>query len=46
MASRSVPASSLFVTITIGMAGSIDRISASSSSPRRPGICSSSSTTL
>src|SRR6266540_2700456 len=46
MASRSSASSSLCVTITTAMAGSMARISGSSSRPRRPGICSSSSTTL
>src|SRR6266581_2193653 len=46
IASRSVPSSSLWVTMTTAIAGSMARISPSSSRPRRPGICSSSSTTL
>src|SRR6266576_1140562 len=46
MASRSNPSSSLCVTMTTAMAGSMARISGNRSSPRRPGICSSSSTTL
>src|SRR5882672_1981801 len=46
MASRSNPSSSLCVTMTTAMAGSMARISGSRSRPRRPGICSSSSTTL
>src|SRR2546426_593009 len=46
IASRSSPSSSLCVTITTAMAGSIARISGISSMPRRPGICSSSNTTL
>jgi len=46
IASRSVPSSSLWVTITTGTPASIARISPISSSPRRPGICSSSSTML
>src|SRR5438067_1906612 len=45
-APRRVPSSSLCVTITTGMAGSRARISPISSRPRRPGICSSSSTML
>src|SRR5216117_274887 len=46
MASRSSASSSLCVTITTAMAGSMARISGNRSRPRRPGICSSSSTTL
>src|SRR5436309_2180729 len=46
IASRISPSSSLCVTITTAIAGSIARISGISSMPRRPGICSSSSTTL
>src|SRR5260221_120209 len=46
MASRSSASSSLCVTITTAMAGSMARISGRRSRPRRPGICSSSSTTL
>src|SRR6266704_1170304 len=46
IASRSVPSSSLWVTMTTAIAGSMARISPRSSRPRRPGICSSSSKTL
>src|SRR5436305_8386115 len=46
IASRSVASSSLCVTMTTGTPASMARISGSSSRPRRPGICSSSSTTL
>src|SRR6266404_9553808 len=46
IASRSSASSSDCVTITTAMAGSMARISGSRSRPRRPGICSSSSTTL
>ena len=45
MASLSVSVSSLFVTMTTGIPWSMARMARNSSSPRRPGICSSSSTT-